>query len=241
MKNLLKFLLLLSLIVYLVLAVTIFNSPEMKQRCTAVDISVRDSDMAKFRSPAEVSRILKRKNMFPEGRRLTDIDPGKIENVLMANSFIDEAAVYKTPGGHVKISVSQRLPVMRIISDNGENYYLDTRGAIMTNAHYPADLVVATGNISRKYAHSHLASLGKYLRYDKFWDNQIEQINVDSVGRITLYPRVGPQTINIGAPTDIRRKLCNLKNLYSKVFPTVGWNKYSNLDLEYENQIICKK
>lgn len=240
MKNLLKFLLLVSLAAYLVLAVTVFNSPEIKQRCSGVDISVRDSDMANFITSREVCSILKSSGLYPLGRRMGEIDPGKIERTLTENSFIDEAFVYKTAGGHVNISISQRLPVMRVISTYGGNYYIDTRGAVMANALYPADLVVATGYITRKYAHSHLAAIGKFLRYDKFWDSQIEQIRVDSCGNISLYPRVGAQVINLGQPVDLLAKLNNLKNLYAKVMPVVGWNKYSNIDLEYENQIICK-
>ena len=59
MKNLLKLLLLLVLAVYLGLAVTVFNTPEVRQKCAAVDVIVKDSDVAGFITPLEIRIILK--------------------------------------------------------------------------------------------------------------------------------------------------------------------------------------
>ena len=130
---------------------------------------------------------------------------------------------------------------MRIISDNGDNYYIDTRGKVMPHMHYSADLVVATGHISKQYAHSKLLPIGRLLKYDKFWDNQIEQINVDSPGNVELFPRIGDHVVYIGQPVRVTQKLKRLKAFYAQVLNQVGWNKYSRIDIEYDNQIICKK
>ncbi len=241
MKSLLKILLLLILAVYLGLAVTVFNNPEMRQHCTAVDVVVKDSDVAGFITPSEIRMLLREAKVYPIGKKMNGIDCGQIETVLAKNPFIDNVTSYKTAGGHVYVTVSQRLPVMRIIADNGDNYYIDTRGKIMPHMHYSADLVVATGKITQKYAHAKLLPLGKLLKYDKFWDNQIEQINVDSAGNVELYPRVGEHVIYIGKPIRVSQKLKRLKTFYSQVLSQVGWNKYSKIDLEYDNQIICKK
>lgn len=241
MKSLLKILLLLILLVYLGLAVTVFNNPEVRQRCTAVDVVVKDSDVAGFITPSEIRMLLREAKAYPIDKKMNGIDCGRIENVLAKNPFVDNVTSYKTAGGHVCVTVTQRLPVMRIIADNGENYYIDTRGKIMPHMHYSADLVVATGKITRKYAHSKLLPLGKYLKYDNFWDSQIEQINVDSAGNVEMYPRIGEHVIYIGQPVGIPQKLKRLKAFYSQALNQVGWNKYSRIDLEYDNQIICKK
>lgn len=241
MKTLLKILLLLALVVYLVLAVTVFNNPEIKQRCTAVDVVVEDSAVAGFITAGEIRDILRSEKAYPVGKRINNVNCGKIESVLINNPFIDNVTSYKTPGGHVYIKVTQRLPVMRVISNNGENYYIDTRGKIMPHMHYSADLVVATGYVSHAYARTKLVPIGKMLQYDKFWDSQIEQIVVDSAGGMELIPRVGRQVIYLGQPVKMVQKLRKLKAFYAQVMPQVGWNKYSRIDLEYDNQIICKK
>lgn len=241
MKNLLKALLLLLLAVYLALAVTIFNNPEARQLCTAVDVTVEDSAVAGFITPSEIRALLCEAKAYPVGRKIKDVNCARIESVLSSNPFIDDITCYKTQGGHVFVTVTQRLPVMRVISDNGENYYIDTRGKIMPRMHYSADLAVATGCITQKYAHAKLLPLGRLLKYDKFWDSQIEQIHVDSAGNIELFPRIGSHTVYIGKPEALPQKLKRLKTFYSQVLNQVGWNKYSRINLEYDNQIICKK
>ena len=65
------------------------------------------------------------------------------------------------------------------MSSNGDNYYLDNAGKIMTAAGKPIHVVVATGFIDRKFAQTELYPLGKFLQSDNpFWESQIEQINV---------------------------------------------------------------
>ena len=241
MKNLLKLLLLLALAVYLGLAVTVLNNPEMRQHCAAVEVIVKDSDVAGFITPSEIRTILKEAKVYPIGKKMNGINCAEIERVLAKNPFIDNTTSYKTAGDRVYVTVTQRLPVMRVISDNGDNYYMDTRGKIMPHMHYSADLVVATGHISRQYAHSKLLPIGRLLKYDKFWDSQIEQISVDTAGNVELYPRIGNHVVYIGQPGGMQQKLKRLKAFYSQVLPQVGWNKYSRIDLEYDNQIICKK
>ena len=69
MKNLLKLLLLLVLAVYLGLAVTVFNNPEVRQKCAAVDVIVKDSDVAGFITPLEIRTILKDSKLYPVGQK----------------------------------------------------------------------------------------------------------------------------------------------------------------------------
>ena len=38
---------------------------------------------------------------------------------------------YKTPSGKLCIEVTQRIPILRVMSANGENYYLDNKGTVM--------------------------------------------------------------------------------------------------------------
>jgi cell division protein FtsQ len=81
----------------------------------------------------------------------------------------------------------------------------------------------------------------KYIDDDDFWSAQIDQIYVDSNNDIDLIPRVGNQLIHIGTTENIEGKLKNLAAFYDKVLPEVGWNKYSVINLEYKDQIVCKK
>ena len=83
--------------------------------------------------------------------------------------------------------------------------------------------------------------IGENLLHDRFWNNQIEQLNVLHDGTIEMVPRVGNHIVYLGPPTDIPQKLTRLEKFYRYGLNVAGWNKYSYINLEFNNQIICKK
>ena len=107
----------------------------------------------------------------------------------------------------------------------------------MQSMGYTADLITATGNVSRDFAKKSLVKLGIFLRDDGFWNDQIVQANVDSLGDISLVPRVGNHIIQLGSVNDLEVKFRNLKSFYKKILPTVGWNKYKIINIEYPSQV----
>lgn len=241
MKALLKLLLLLGMVTYLVIAFTHFTRQGDKTVCSSVKVAVSDSLNAGFITQEEVCRILKKNKVYPVGQLMDSINGRVIETTLNKHSFIKSTVCYKGPGGRINILVEQRMPVMRIMAANGEDYYIDEEGFAMRPDGYEANLVVATGQIDKAYARKYLVRLGKHLQTDDFWNNQIEQINVTPEGCMEMVPRVGDHMLYMGKPVNLQRKLNNLRTFYEKVMPTVGWSKYSLINLEYENQVICTK
>jgi hypothetical protein len=47
--------------------------------------------------------------------------------------------------------------------------------------------------------------------------------------------------VHLGTCENFEGKLRNLEAFYDKVLPEVGWNKYSLINLEFKDQIVCKK
>jgi len=80
-----------------------------------------------------------------------------------------------------------------------------------------------------------------YIRKNNFWSAQIDQIYVDNYDEIDLVPRVGNLMVHLGTIDNFEGKLKNLEVFYKEVLPEVGWNKYSIINLEYKDQIVCKK
>lgn len=236
-----KWMLIVGFAIYLVFALTTWNKAGTWRHCNQVEIEVSDSARAGFITRSEVERLLKKADLYPQGRRMSSIDTRRIESTLLRNPFIDKATCYKTAGDRVCIDVQQRLPLMRVMAHDGENYFIDQSGRVMPRMRYAADLVVATGYITKSYAQKKLTPLGRLLMADDFWNSQIEQIYVDSAGYLELIPRVGDHVVLMGPPDSMATKLDRLKTFYTKVLNRVGWNKYASINLEYSNQIICKK
>lgn len=244
------------LAVYLGMAMTSFNRPdETVKVCTNVNIVVADENTNGFLSAQEIKRILQRKGLYPVKMHMKDINPRTIEETLMTSSFVKTAECYKTQDGHVNISITQRLPVLRIKNDTGSDYYVDEKGGIMPNSKYVSDLIIATGNISESLACGYLTHLATSIMNDELWKNQIVQINVLPDQGVELVPRVGDHVVFIGylphesdmakrktAVNDfLMAKLTRLEKFYRYGLSQAGWNKYHYISLEFDNQIICKK
>lgn len=209
--------------------------------CKAVDIRIMHSSRAGFITQGEVERILEREHVELVGIAFEHINNQQVQKALLKNPFIREATCYKTPDGRFNIMVSQRLPIMRVMTSKGEDYYLDAHGKQMTPMGYSADLIVATGHISSAFAKDTLLQLGLFLQENEFWNDQIEQADVRQDGGVNLITRVGNGTVHIGKIKELDVKFRNLRAFYDKVLPTVGWNKYAEINVEHTNQIICKK
>ena len=94
------------------------------------------------------------------------------------------------------------------------------------------------GFISRVPIANEILELGKFLYYNKFWNLQFEQCYVDNYNRLLLIPRVGSHSIVIDNTQDMNKKFENLRLFYKKGLQTVGWNKYVQIDLSINNQVI---
>ena len=227
---------------YLLLAVTVLNKPDGSDAvCTQVKIDIADSAVDGFLDADEIKRMLQRKGIYPLGKPMAGVDTGLIEETLRNSPFVAGAEVYKTEGGYVCIDLSQRTPVVRVKADNGDDYYVDNHGGIMANTRYVSDIVVATGPISRAYARRVLTRLGNTIASDKFWQNQVVQLNVLADGSVEMVPRVGDNVVYLGRPVGVQRKLSRLRKFYKYGLSRVGWDRYSYISLEFDNQIICKK
>lgn len=242
--------------IYLLLAFIRFNKPdEMTKVCTKVTIDIQDEATNGFINTQEIKHRLEINKLYPLEKPIRYVDARKIEEMLKASPFVKTAECFKTQDGHVCILLTQRMPVVRIKAVQGDDYYVDDNDCIMPNSHYTSDLIIATGHISKWFAMNYISPVSKAIMGDDLWRNQIEQINVLPDRSIELVPRVGEQIINLGQLPEskyknerrklvndfINKKLTRLENFYKYGLSQAGWNKYSYINLEFDNQIICKR
>lgn len=229
--------------IYLILAVTAFNKPDeaMAKKCTEVKIDIEKEAMEGFLNPSEVKRLLTQHQLYPLSQSMNAISTRKMEETLQKSPFVERAECYKTLSGHVCIKIKQRIPVIRIMADNGMSYYLDNHGNIMPEAGYATDILIATGHINKKYAQNALSKIANHIVSNSFWRNQAVQLNVLANGTIEMVPRVGDHIVYLGSAAHIENKLERLRKFYIYGLNKAGWNKYNYINMEFSNQIICKK
>ncbi len=185
------------------------------------------------------------------GKPVAGTDVGRLEKVLEEDPFILDANVYIDARNEINIEVVQREPVLRIMDNNGLNYYLDESGLKMPlSNHFTARVLVATGNIPphvpdflerKRHTLKDLFELAGKLRADPFFDPLIDQVHVSNQREFTLIPKVGDQKIILGPYEHIDEKLRNLKVFYQEGIAYEGWQKYRTINLQYRGQVVCKR
>ena len=186
------------------------------------------------------------------GIPIEEIDVERVEKVLEDVAFIKNADVYIDAQNKIHISIEQRKPVIRIIDNNGFNYYMDKDGHKMPlSKHHSVNVMVATGNIipytddflemDRPNILRDVFNLVKICQKDEFLNAQIEQIYVNKLGELILIPKVGNHKILFGKYENVEDKLERLKIFYKEAIPYEGWNKYKSISLKFKDQVVAKK
>lgn len=246
------------LAIYLLLAFCSFDKKgESKAVCSKVNINIADSGTNGFLDANTIKRNLQKAKCYPAiNTPVASINTRKIEEVLIERTpFVKTAECYKTIDGHVYITVTQRLPVIRIMAENGDNYYVDDNDRIMKGSSYTSDLIIASGCINKAFATTYLSPLGKVIMANEMWRNLIEQINVLPDRSIEIIPRIGNHIVCLGRLPEAKNKeqrekailefmqfkMTRLEKFYKYGLSVVGWNKYSYINIEFDNQIVCQK
>jgi cell division protein FtsQ len=192
------------------------------------------------------------------GKPVKDIPLSEIESRINILRELKVAEVYMTNDGTLHVYADQREPVMRVMPDNGGDFFIDEEGVVVrTRNLYTPRLHIIGGNVNISSAMLNGVSIldtsikntilrdiyhiVNYINDDNFWSAQIDQIFVDNNDEIDLIPRVGNQLVHLGTAENYEGKLRNLEAFYDKVLPEVGWNKYSLINLEFKDQIVCRK
>lgn len=240
-KKLFIFLFLVLITIYLAVAVTAFNGKPSEETCTGLELVISDSIDHGFITKKEVLRTLTSKKLSPIGKKMEEINTRLLEEELSQHPLIGNVECFHTTGNRIGITVTQRIPILRVMATNGENYYIDDKGHVMPIPNSAADVVIATGLITKEFATNELYPFGMFLQNNPLWEAQIQQINVTPTKELELVPRVGDHILFLGKPGNYEEKFERLKTFYQKGLNKVGWNKYSRISLEFNNQIICTK
>ncbi len=241
---------------YLVMAFTSLNAKGVTRTvCNKVKINVADGSTNGFIDAKEIKRRLVAENLYPINRRMDSINTRAIAEKLRKTPFVKTAVCYKTEDGHIYINVTQRMPVARIKADSGADYYVDDNDKIMPRSNYTSDLIIASGNIDSRYATNFVAPFCKAIAGNELWRNLVEQIHITPGHGVEIVPRIGDHIVYLGRLPDgktrakrqaainkfAEKKITRLEKFYKYGLNEVGWNKYSYINIEFDNQIICRK
>lgn len=241
MKKILSTIVLILLTGYVVFATIALTGKPKKQVCQGIRLEIRDSIETGYMNTSDIVALLEKKGLDPTGQLLDEVSLRTMEEALEASPLIRSSECHKTISGHIAVEVECRRPILHIITDRGESYYLDEEGEIIDHIAKAVYLPMATGHITRKFAQQELLALAQYLQSDELWNAQVEQIHVTQRGDIELTPRVGDHTILLGRPGNYEHKFDKLRAFYKKGLNEVGWNRYSYINIDHTDQVVATK
>lgn len=238
-----------------------FTASEHRNRiCNNLIIQIDEMDGNFFISEKDIEVNLRQENLHPVGKRLGDIDLLALEQKLEMIAEVKQASVYKDLNGVISIHIKQRKPIVRIVNANGNQFYLDEEGYQMPlSDNYTPRVPVVTGYINEPvltYSANEIIendvlaktvktdevfTLVNYIRQNKFWNAQVQQINFNLYNEIELIPTIGDHLIVLGDIANYDKKLNKLKVFYTEGLNHMDWNMYDTINIKFKNQIICTK
>lgn len=240
MKKTLIILIALVVIGYLIFSATYFKKMSQNEICENFEVVIADSTQYRFVSAHEIECLVRKYDLHPVGKTFGEINTLAIRDTILTNKLVESAEVYTTPGGFVVASVSQRKPVLRVISEIKGNFYVDNERRIMpVSGNFAVYVPVATGAIDEEFATGQLYDFALFLSTHPDWDAWIEQILVQENQDVVLIPRIGDFKIIMGSLDDYSAKLTKFGRFVEDGLNVVGWNRYSSINLKYENQVVC--
>lgn len=239
---------------YFFFAQKLYSKNMPVQLCKEVKITLLDSLHNRFVTADEVMEIMDGFMGKSTGKKIGEIDLNLTEQLLNQRSAIKVSQASITRDGVLRIDITQRKPVLRIQTQNGGFYVDESQYVFPLVSSFTSYVPIVSGNIPlemdadyrgtvRKSGTDWMAQimeLGKFMSLDPFWNAMIEQIYIDKNGDVILSPRIGNHKVIFGDLKDIEVKFNKLYTFYKNIAPEKGWERYSEVNLKYNNQIVCK-
>jgi cell division protein FtsQ len=216
-----------------------------------------------FLTENELIERLQREKLIYSGQTFEQLNIQAVEKSIAEMPEVKNVRAYSKIGPNWSIDVELRVPIARLFNKYGETFYLDREGHTMppSSAH-TARVMIVSGDIPDKLNSPTVAEIinndslksirklddvyriSSYVCKDPFLRAQIAQIHLNEKGEFVLVPQVGGHTIVFGtaySDKEVSDKFKKLSVFYKHGLPYEGWNKYSEIILKYENQIVGKK
>lgn len=224
---------------YLIFSASYFRDSARDNVCERFEVVIKDSSRTRFVETQDIVNLVKRYDLYPVGRKFGGINTLAIRDTILTNRLVESVEVFTTAGGSIVASIRQREPVLRVISNSRGSFYIDKDRRIMPlSSNFAVYVPIATGAIDEKFAQNELYDFAMFLRDHPEWDAWVEQIVVLENKDVGLIPRAGDFRIILGSLDDYPAKLAKFVLFAEEGLNVVGWNRYREINLKYENQVV---
>jgi len=167
------------------------------------------------------------------------LDLNVLEMALNSNPMIKSAEVYVAVNGTLNAEIKQKKPVARV--NTNASYYIDDEGSFMPlSNNYTARVPLVTGYVEKNNLQN-VFKVAQKVESDNFLKQHVVEIHQSVNGAIALRLRQCSFIVNLGSLKLLDKKINNLKAFYKKSLKEKTLDKYSKVNLQFDNQVVCTK
>ena len=89
-----------------------------------------------------------------------------------------------------------------------------------------------------------LLTFVEHIEQDAFWRSEVVEICATRTAGgaldLSFIPRSGRFTIRFGRLEEVEYKLDKLEKFYRKGLPTLGWERYREIDVRFSDRVVCR-
>ena len=209
--------------------------------CTAIQIVVKDSMERQFVQVDELEGYLKRHRVCVQGFVMEQVDCHAVEQCLLSHDMVRSAECYKSPFGVVRVEVTQRVPVLCVMTVDG-CYYVDSDRRVMpARKSVDVDLPVFRGAVSERAAREEYYDFVEWLQSNHYWRELISDVYVQQPKHLLLSQRGQKSKIVLGALDGYADKLSRLRTLFTHGLDEIEHPEYREYDLRFDGQVVGRK
>jgi cell division protein FtsQ len=233
-------------IVYLFIAF-LFRNEEKEIICKTIAVKIKNKAISKLVTTDDIEYIINHSEKAGIGKPLNDNAIKELRKQFKDKSLVKNVLLYYTGDSTLYVELEQRVPVIRIITEEG-SCYLDEAGyAFPPSLRYAYNVPLVTGAIQLPAKGTmlkdsvfvnKLLEFVNYISENSFWNAQIQQINIDVEKNVEFVVCSDNHLIRFGQLEGYEEKLDNLLVFYKKVNP-YRTDSYKILDLRFNKQIVA--
>ncbi|MEP7142633.1 MAG: hypothetical protein ABI707_07175 [Ferruginibacter sp.] len=221
------------------------------KKCTEVNINIKGVSNIFFVDKNDVlNTIISISGGKPVGKQVGSFNLKAMETALQKNVWIKNAQLFFDNNENLQVNVLEREPAARVFTTMGSTFYIDSsiamlplsekfsaRLPVFTN--FPSDkkvLLKADSNLLRD-----ILTISTAIREDSFYMAMIDQVDITAQRTFEMIPKFGNTIIVFGDAKNAAEKLGKLQLFYKEVMLKAGWNKYSEINVQYNKQVVAKR
>lgn len=221
-----------------------------KGECKDYSISIKGANDIFFTDKKDIEELMVKAlkgNM--KGESVASFKLHELEQMLEQNIWIEDAELYFDNQDVLHIIVSEKEPMARLFTTNGNSFYIDRHGNKMPlSDKISARVPVFTGypemgklNAADSVLLNEVTEIAGFISKDSFWMSQVSQIDITPERSFEMIPVVGNHLVKLGNGEGIDKKLHRLMLFYQQVLSKTGFDKYKIIDVQYNGQVVTSK